>query len=49
LETTTTARDIFKVVSNFFEEQTVSSGKTYVQFVQMELLPCWVAGPDFKL
>jgi hypothetical protein len=35
LEITTTARDIFKVASNF-SKNTASSGKTYVQFVRTE-------------
>jgi hypothetical protein len=48
LETTTTARDIFKVVSDFLKN-TVSSAKTDMHFVQTEPLPCWVADPDFKL
>jgi hypothetical protein len=48
LETTTTARDIFKVVQTF-SKNTVLNGKTYVQFVRTEPLPCWVADPYFML
>jgi hypothetical protein len=48
LENTMTTRYIFGVVSDFLKN-TVSSGKTYVQFVRTEPLPCWVADPDFKL
>jgi hypothetical protein len=32
-----------------FLKNTVSSIKTYVQFVRTEPPPCWVADPDFKL
>jgi hypothetical protein len=48
LEITTTTRDIFEVVSNFFEEHGIE-WKTYVQFVRTEPLPCCVADTDFKL
>jgi hypothetical protein len=32
-----------------FFKRTLSSGKTYVQFVRTEILPCCVADLDFKL
>jgi hypothetical protein len=42
-------QEIFSKLCQTFSKNTVSSGKTYVQFVGMEPLPCWVADPDFKL
>jgi hypothetical protein len=40
---------IFLKLCHTFSKNMVSSGKTYVQFVGTEPLPCWVADLDFKL
>jgi hypothetical protein len=42
-------QQIFLKLCHTFSKNTLSSGKTYVQFVGTEPLPCWVANSDFKL
>jgi hypothetical protein len=40
---------IFLKLCQTFSRNTVSSVKSYVQFVRTEPLPCWVVDPVFKL
>jgi hypothetical protein len=48
LESTTAARDIFKVVSDIFEEHGIECKNLYAVYTNGPL-PCWVTDPDFKL